>query len=96
MLAWYRELIALRRRMPSLTDPILDRIRVDVDEEAHCLVIHRGDAVRIALNLGAAPAHIEVGDDAELLAASDAGIELEAGRLRLPPDTLAVCQHRLP
>ncbi len=42
LLAWYRELIALRRARPELTDPWLDRIEVSYDEEARWLVAARG------------------------------------------------------
>jgi maltooligosyltrehalose trehalohydrolase len=52
-LDWYRTLLALRRARPELTDPRLDQVRVDYDEEARWLLVHRGP-LRIAANLGAA------------------------------------------
>ena len=56
ILAWYTELIALRRAWPELTDPRLDRMRADYDEAQRWLVLHRG-RLRIAASLGeAAPA----------------------------------------
>ncbi len=42
LLAWYRELIALRRARPELTDPRLDRVHADFDEDARWLVVRRG------------------------------------------------------
>ncbi len=51
LLAWYRELIALRRSLPELTDPRLDRTSARFDEAARWLVISRG-RVRVAANLG--------------------------------------------
>ena len=51
MLAWYRELIALRRARPELTDPRLDRVQADYDEAGRWLVVRRG-RLRIAANLG--------------------------------------------
>src|SRR5262249_58599769 len=51
MLAWYTELIALRRARPELTDPRLDRVRAEYDEQERWLVVRRG-RVRIAANLG--------------------------------------------
>lgn len=53
MLRWYRDLIALRRERPELTDPSMLATRVDVDEEARTVLVHRGGVV-IAVNLGPA------------------------------------------
>ena len=53
ILAWYRELIALRRARPELTDPRLDRVQADFDEAARWLLVRRG-RLRIAANLGTA------------------------------------------
>jgi maltooligosyltrehalose trehalohydrolase len=49
--AWYREMIALRRARPELTDPRLDRVHADFDEDARWLLVRRG-RLRIAANLG--------------------------------------------
>ena len=38
LLAWYRGLISLRRQLPALTDPRLDRVRTEFDEAAGWLV----------------------------------------------------------
>ncbi|MDH6139561.1 maltooligosyltrehalose trehalohydrolase [Kitasatospora sp. GP30] len=51
LLQWYRELIRLRKSTPELTDPDLSRVRVDFDEEAGRLTVHRG-RFRIAVNFG--------------------------------------------
>src|SRR5579859_3616903 len=60
MLAWYRTLIALRRSRPELTDPRLDRVRADHDEQDRWLVVHRG-RLRIAANLGAIAQRLPLG-----------------------------------
>ena len=57
LLDWYRTLIALRRRVPALTDPRLDRTRTDCDPAAGWLVVRRGP-VAVAANLG--PGHLDV------------------------------------
>jgi maltooligosyltrehalose trehalohydrolase len=49
-LAWYRRLIALRKARPEITDPRLDQVRVDYDEDARWLLVHRGN-LRIAAHL---------------------------------------------
>lgn len=69
VLAWYRELIALRHAEPDLTDPDLADIRVAQDAGAGWLAFRRGD-VRVAVNLGPGPAAIPLGPrPAQVLAA---------------------------
>jgi maltooligosyltrehalose trehalohydrolase len=91
LLGWYRELLALRRGRPELTDPRLTRVRADYDEEARWLLVTRGP-LRIAANLG--PATVEIplppGRPTTLLAASDPGITPKPGILSLPPASFAV------
>ena len=53
MLRWYRSLIALRRARPEFTDPRMTLTRVEVDEDARTVLVHRGPLV-IAANLGPA------------------------------------------
>ncbi|MFD9433150.1 malto-oligosyltrehalose trehalohydrolase [Streptomyces sp. NPDC060002] len=60
VLAWYRELIALRHATADLTDPDLADIKVAYDTEARWLAFRRGD-VRVAVNLGKEPAAIPLG-----------------------------------
>jgi maltooligosyltrehalose trehalohydrolase len=59
LLAWYRELIALRRTRPDLRDPRLDRVLVEHDEGARTVVMHRGDHV-VAVNLDSAEREVAV------------------------------------
>ena len=64
MLAFYRALIALRRRLPPLRNGRKDLARVEHDEAARWLSILRGDAggaaTFTAANLGDGPARIRV------------------------------------
>lgn len=57
MLAWYRDLIALRHRQADLADPDLAAVRVAHDAQARWLALRRGD-VRVAVNLSKATAAI--------------------------------------
>jgi maltooligosyltrehalose trehalohydrolase len=50
MLAFYREMIALRHATPELSDPRLDRVEVDFDDDELWLVMHRG-GLRVVVNL---------------------------------------------
>lgn len=61
LLAWYRELIALRRALPDLGDPDLASVRTAYDDGARWLAARRGD-LRIAVNLDAQPAAIPLGN----------------------------------
>ncbi|WP_406149608.1 malto-oligosyltrehalose trehalohydrolase [Streptomyces anulatus] len=60
LLAWYRELIALRRTLPDLHDPDLASVKTAFDEDARWLAYRRGD-LRIAVNLADGPAAIPLG-----------------------------------
>ncbi|MDQ1490534.1 MAG: maltooligosyltrehalose trehalohydrolase, partial [Actinomycetota bacterium] len=42
LLAWHRDLIALRRATPDLLDGRLDRVSATVDEDAQTIVVRRG------------------------------------------------------
>ena len=96
LLAWYTGLIALRRRVPALTDPRLRRVETACDGDLGWLVVRRGP-VMVAVNLGVADRTFPAGPDAELLAASDPAVELTNRGLVLPPDTVAlVTEQREP
>jgi maltooligosyltrehalose trehalohydrolase len=60
VLAWYRELIALRRAQPDLVNPDLEDVKVAYDEDAGWFAMRRGD-VRVAVNLGQQPTRIPLG-----------------------------------
>jgi malto-oligosyltrehalose trehalohydrolase len=90
LLSWYRELIALRRDRPELTDPSLQATGVIVSEDGRWLMISRG-ALRIAANLSPVPRRIPVGTAiTRLLAASAAGVAADGSVVRLPAGSLAV------
>ncbi len=96
ILAWYRELIALRRARPELTDPRLGRVRADFDEDARWLLVHRG-RLRIAANLGAAAARLPLGRPAAaVLAASAPGVAVDRDTVTVPPAALAVIETASP
>ena len=48
LLELYRRLLLLRRTEPDLTDPRLDRVQVDFDEDARWLAVHRGSLLVVA------------------------------------------------
>jgi malto-oligosyltrehalose trehalohydrolase len=90
LLSWYRELIALRRGRPELTDPRLGQVRVDYDEDRRWLVVARG-RLRIAANLGPDTAVLPLGRPGTgLLAASTAGTRIDRDTLTVPGAGFAV------
>jgi maltooligosyltrehalose trehalohydrolase len=89
LLAWHRELIALRRRLPALSDHRVDRVRTEYDQEVGWLVVRRGP-VTVATNLGARTWTFPAAASAELLAASAPSVERTRQGLVLPPDTVAI------
>jgi maltooligosyltrehalose trehalohydrolase len=89
LLAWYAELIALRRQVPALTDPRLDRVETACDPDLGWLAVRRGPVV-VAANLGGSDWGLPADPAAELLAASDHRIGRTDQGLILPPDTVAI------
>jgi maltooligosyltrehalose trehalohydrolase len=96
VLGWYRELIALRRARPELTDPWLYRVTAEFDEAARWIMVRRG-GLRIAANLGSAPACLALGQPgAAVLAASDPGVAIGQDTVTIPPAAFAVIETRAP
>lgn len=91
LLAWHRDLIALRHSHPDLSDPDLATVKVAYDEGARWLAYRRGD-LRIALNLSARPVEIPLGGRSGrvLVAWEPVRAPGPDGVLRLPPESCAV------
>src|SRR6266700_177854 len=90
LLAWYTELIALRRARPELTDPRLHRAGVDYGEDGRWLVARRG-RLRVAASLAGAPARLPLGaPGTRVLAASARGVTLSGDTVAMPPTAFAV------
>ncbi len=87
LLRIYRELIALRRAYPALSDPRLDLVRVEHDPDARVLVLHRGP-LRLAVNLGGADVEVPVRAVDVLLAPS--GVDVADTALTLPGEAFAI------
>jgi maltooligosyltrehalose trehalohydrolase len=91
LLAWHRELIALRRRLPAVRDGDLSAVCVRVDEEHRWLVMERR-GVTVAANLGARAARIPGGSRGwgEVLLASAEAPCRDGDALILPPESAVV------
>ncbi len=89
LLQWHKDLIALRRKSPSLTSGDLKDVRVHFDEAAHWLTIQRGH-VQIICNLAEKPQCFPVGKHAEVHLCSETTYELKDETLKLPQDSVAI------
>ena len=97
LLDWHRRLIRLRRSLPELTDGRWERTSCQVGPDpcaAEGWVRYRRGRVLVAANLSHRTESVPTGP-AELLLASDDGVEVHHDEVTLPPDTVAVlrCHH---
>jgi maltooligosyltrehalose trehalohydrolase len=91
LLRLHRELIALRRARPELTDPWLEEVEVDIDEVARTVVLHRG-RLRVACNLGGDPVTLAMnGTISRILLASEP-VEGHEDAVALPPEAFAIVE----
>jgi maltooligosyltrehalose trehalohydrolase len=91
LLDWHRRLIALRRKVPALSDSRLDRVRVRFDETTRWLVVTRGSVI-VACNLADAAQRVPaaIGRDAQILLASEQDVRLVEDQVELPRDSVAL------
>ncbi|MFD4368781.1 malto-oligosyltrehalose trehalohydrolase [Rhodococcus sp. NPDC058521] len=93
LLECYRDLIALRRSRPELTDPWLEHLGIDYDEDAGWIVLQRG-ALRIACNLGAQAVTVPIGGSPLLWWESPTQDET-ASTTTIAPRSFVVLEHPL-
>ena len=95
MLAWYRDLIALRRSEAELGDGRLDRVQVAFDDDDRWLVMSRGD-LRTVVNLSETAQTVPLAQPAAevLLAWDPAATAASDQGLRLPGHGCAVVRVR--
>ena len=89
MLAWYKQLIHLRRRSPSLNDGDLKHVKVEYNEDQRWLVMERG-LVKVICNLGSEAVEFEILDGYSLLLASRAEIRVEATKVIVPAQSVVI------
>jgi maltooligosyltrehalose trehalohydrolase len=91
LLRMHRELIALRRAWPELSDPWLDEVEVDIDEEVRTVVLHRG-RLRVACNLGGTPVSLAMNGPIQRILLASEPAEATEDALTLPPEAFAIVQ----
>jgi maltooligosyltrehalose trehalohydrolase len=91
MLEWYRNLIALRRATPCLSDGEPGNTRATCSEEQMWLRFDRGP-VAVLCNLASKAQSFTMPQHGRVLLASQDGVETSDGELSLPAETVAVLQ----
>ena len=89
ILAWHRDLLALRRRLPDLTDSRLERVQASFSEEDQWLRVRRG-AVELVVNLAPQAAEFRLREGPTLELGSDPGVCLGGISLKLPAESVAI------
>ena len=89
ILGLYRDLIALRRRRPELSDPDFRTIEATADEGARWFRLRRG-AVEVVVNFSTAPVRLPADRPSRVLLATDAPAAMTDGSLTLPPRSAAI------
>ncbi len=93
MLAWYRQLIALRHAEAALTCPRLDDVKVQYNEADKWLRMDRG-SIEVAFNAGDKAVRLPLAGCQSLIAGSEAGVACNSGSIELPPGSVAVLRSR--
>ncbi|MBC3191410.1 malto-oligosyltrehalose trehalohydrolase [Pseudonocardia sp. C8] len=91
LLRMHRELIALRRAWPELSDPWLDSVVVDVHEHARTLVVNRG-AMRVVVNLGSEPVTLSLGATITRILLASEPTRSEDDSFTVPAEAFAICR----
>ncbi|MCY7365541.1 MAG: malto-oligosyltrehalose trehalohydrolase [Frankiaceae bacterium] len=92
LLAWTRDLIALRRARPELSDGHRDRTAVTYDEADRWLVVRRG-RVAIVVNLAGERRSVPLtGSPQAVLLASEPGVEHADRQISLAGESVAVVE----
>jgi maltooligosyltrehalose trehalohydrolase len=89
MLAWYRELIRLRRSTPSLNCGEPGNAQVTFDETERWLTLNR-DEIQLHCNLGTLDHPFATPSGSSLLLASRLGIEIRDSVVLVPSDSAAI------
>lgn len=89
MLAWYRQLIQLRRSAPCLNNGEPGNTTVTFSEEQRWLCMRRG-SILVTCNISTRGQNLPVQANAGLLLASKPDCRLDSGNLTMPSDSAAI------
>jgi maltooligosyltrehalose trehalohydrolase len=89
MLAWYRDLIRLRRSTPSLNNGEPGNTSASFNEEQKWLCMRRGSII-VACNFSEENQSVPSHPESNLLLASRPGVEIQDHTVVLPPESVAI------
>lgn len=89
MLAWYRELIRLRRTTPCLNDGEPRHLRVFYDEHETWIRVERG-TITVICNLGTEDRQFLLPRHGRIVLDSRTGLQISEDYLNLPPDSVVI------
>jgi maltooligosyltrehalose trehalohydrolase len=89
ILRLYRELLALRRARPELTDPDFHALTASADDGGRWFRLRRG-STEILVNFSAEPARLPVDGSRRVLLSTDAAASSDDGFVALPPRSAVV------
>jgi maltooligosyltrehalose trehalohydrolase len=93
VLAWYRALIELRRRLPVRRDSA--GIHTEVDDDLRTIVFGR-DGISVRVNLGNADWLSPISEGDRVLMSSASQIRASAGSICLPPSSVVILETPAP
>lgn len=93
MLACYKQLIALRRAHPELTNGSLEHTQIQFSEEEKWIVMHRG-AIEVIANLSDRRQNRSVQAGAEILFTSKPSTKLNQDTLLVPENSVVILQAK--
>jgi maltooligosyltrehalose trehalohydrolase len=92
MLRWYKELIALRRESPILTDGRLWQVDVEFDEEAQWLIVTRG-SLQVFCNFSEKQQCLTLKvPKPKVLSSKEQGWEVKGEKILLPPESVVIAR----
>jgi maltooligosyltrehalose trehalohydrolase len=89
MLAWYRELIRLRRSTACLNDGEPRQLQVFYDEQEAWIRMERG-AITVLCNLGKEDRRFRLPRSARIVLGSRSGLQVDEGSLSIPPESAVI------
>lgn len=92
MLAWYGELIQLRRSTPCLNNGEPGNTVVTFSEQERWFSMRRG-SVLVACNIASSDRMLPIATEFDLVLASNPGVLLEDRGIRLPPDSVGILRE---
>lgn len=95
ILEWYRQIIDLRRREPSLADGHLEAVHPQFDAQAQWFVVERGP-VSVVCNFGRQPQIVPLSSlSCEIVLTSASEVALKQGKLRVPAEAVAIVKKAI-